>query len=49
MCTVAAFNPARLAVTVIVPGESVERIETRLMPSSVFSHKLFVESTIPLL
>src|SRR5665647_2407683 len=33
--TDAPVNPSRFAVTVIVPGVSVERIATRLMPHSV--------------
>lgn len=33
--TVAGVSPARVAVTVIVPGVSVERMATRLMPHSV--------------
>ena len=32
MCTCAGFRPSRLAVTVIVPGVSVERTATRLIP-----------------
>ena len=33
--TVAGFRPSRVAVSVIVPGVSVERMATRLMPHSV--------------
>ena len=34
--TWADFRPGRLAVTVIVPAEKVERTKTRLIPHSVF-------------
>jgi len=45
----AGFNPARFAVTVIVPAMRVDRTATRLMPSSVLRYRLLVESVFPLL
>ena len=33
--TAAGLRPSRVAVTLMVPGVSVERMATRLMPSSV--------------
>jgi len=32
-----------------VPGFMVDLTETRLVPNSVFSYRLFVESSLPLL
>src|ERR1035438_5668365 len=43
----ADFKPERLAMTVIVPAESVERTATRLTPPSVFRKRLLVESILP--
>jgi hypothetical protein len=39
--TVAGVSPARVAVTVIAPGLSVERMATRLMPHSVLRYMIF--------
>jgi hypothetical protein len=39
--TVAGVSPARVAITVIVPGVSVERMATQLMPHSVLRSMIF--------
>ena len=47
--TVAGVRPLRVAVTVIVPGVSVDRTKTRLIPASVSRVVLLIEPTMPLL
>ncbi len=44
----AASKPLRVAVSVIAPAVSVDRMATRLMPHSVSSQRLFTEFTLPL-
>jgi hypothetical protein len=46
---VPAVRPSRVAVTVIVPGVSVLRTKTRLIPASVSRFVWLIEPTTPLL
>ena len=45
--TVAGFSPVRVAVNVTDPACRVERIATRLIPSSVLRYRLLVELILP--